>query len=133
MISATPWSWVKTKIDNHWKPGRLGTGYQRFTLFVSKLLKFDILLIRMSEGIEVPAHYDSVPEELQAVGFWVHRRFNIILKQPKKGGKFYVEFDGEQKPTNKRINYFSPSHAKHGVTKIEDGERLVLSFGWLNR
>ena len=143
----TPWGWIKAKIENHWEPGRQGTGYERFALLpisVQKFFKFDMLFIRMKEGVKVPPHFDFVPVQHQAVGYWVHRRFNIILKQPKKGGRFYImvnrnwnkpdeEPEWEQWFPNKRINYFSPSHVEHGVTEIEEGDRLVLSFGWVSR
>ena len=138
---------VKQKIDNHWKDGRQGTGYQRFALLpigIRKLFKFDIILLRMRPGIEVPLHFDKVPVQHQAFGLVIHKRLNILLRKPKIGGEFFVRLnvnaniDGAEPEweiyyPKKRVVLFTPSRTEHGVTMVEEGTRYVLSFGWLSR
>lgn len=105
-----------------WKPGRQETGYFKMLLLWSKIpVPFDIYLLKYPEGAEIPAHTDKV-----TVG--EHYRLNIILKNAKKGGIFVVKnciFE------TKRLKFFRPDVSEHSVTKIEQGQRIVFSLGFI--
>ena len=84
-------------------------------------LKFDVYLLRFSEGSEIKQHKDTV-EAGQ------HFRLNIILKNAIEGGVFIS--DGVLFQT-KHIKFFRPDIHQHGVTKVIKGRRYVLSIGWV--
>ena len=138
---------IKSTIDGHWVEGRQRSGYSRFGLLPRKLTQFlglDIVILRMPEGVELPGHKDRVPIRRQIWGYSKHMRLNIVIKQPKKGGQLWVlqdmnvnipdaEPDFQYIYPENRVYWFVPSHIEHGVTKVEEGTRYVLSFGWCCR
>lgn len=123
---------IRSMFGLKWVSGRQGTGYDKMILvpaWLSEKFKFDLVLIRMTEGIEIPTHIDPVPCEMIRQGFIKHVRVNIIIIKPSDGGDFCLNSTA----TKKRINIFSPSHTPHSVTMIKGGSRLVLSCGWLRK
>ncbi|MCG7548075.1 MULTISPECIES: 2OG-Fe(II) oxygenase [Pseudoalteromonas] len=86
-------------------------------------IKFDVYLLRFPQGCEVPEHTDKVNKGR-------HYRLNIVLKKAQKGGEFICHspiFESE------RIKLFRPDLCVHAVSKVEQGERLLLSIGWVRR
>lgn len=114
-----------------WTEGRQGGGYRLFTFFSIPWINVDLHLIHMSEGSRIPWHKDPCTKP-----GYEHHRLNISLKQPKIGGR--VEIVGS---VNFIIMYkerwllyaFRPDLHSHRVTEATEGERLVLSFGWLKK
>ena len=105
-----------------WEKGRQETGYEKMLLATAKWPRpFDLYLLRFSVGHEVPPHTDKV-----SVG--EHHRLNIILKHAKKGGEFICSNTIYESSS---IKYFRPDKAEHQVTKIINGNRYVLSLGWV--
>lgn len=85
-------------------------------------LPFDVYLLSFAKGVSIPTHTDRAPAGKR------HYRFNIFLRQPKRGGQFVSTgciLSGW------RFNVFRPDITPHSVSKIEQGSRLVLSIGWL--
>lgn len=105
-----------------WEYGRQNTGYKKLLLLRSKwLLKFDCYILKFSEGVEIPAHIDTVDSGR-------HYRLNVILKSASLGGQFHCDtclFE------TTRIKLFRPDLYLHSVSKVEAGSRLVLSIGWV--
>lgn len=101
-----------------WKLGRQNSGYWRKT-FVS-LKFFDFHLLKIPEGIEVPPHYDPIK-------YGKHFRLNISLTLPTSGGIV----SGEEIFKTKRIMFFRPDIIKHSMSKIEAGESLIMSVGFI--
>ena len=67
-------------------------------------------------------HKDSAPEG------YVHIRANVMLKKPQKGGNIIID----EKIYNVEKNdlwLILASIENHGSTPIENGERLIYSFG----
>jgi len=67
-------------------------------------------------------HKDSAPEG------YVHIRANVMLKKPQKGGNIIID----EKIYNVEKNdlwLILASLEDHGSTPIENGERLIYSFG----
>jgi hypothetical protein len=111
-----------------WTEGRQGSGYFKFKIFKSKLLKMDIYLLKFPEGSYIDLHTDPVEGHK-------HHRLNVILKKADKGGQFSSTPRGWQNmyPTMGRIIKFRPDLEKHMVSKVILGTRYVLSIGWLTR
>lgn len=106
-----------------WDLGRQGTGYRKCLLAaLAWPVSFDLYLIHYPEGSEIPWHTDPVKG-------WEHHRINLVLKAPKKGGRF--ECNGIFQPG--RLHRLHPDIDRHRVTKIENGTRWVLSLGFLRR
>ncbi|WP_205746121.1 2OG-Fe(II) oxygenase [Dyella terrae] len=84
-------------------------------------LPCDCYLLRFPAGTTVPPHVDRVERGR-------HFRLNIILRPAKRGGEFVCE-----RPIfiSRRIKLFRPDRETHSVTRIEEGTRWVLSFGWV--
>ncbi len=107
-----------------WTEGRQGTGYYKMKIFGSKLLKFDVYLLKFPKNSYVPYHTDEVE------GFQ-HHRINII-KNAKSGGHFYIRTGiGKSSLSRNIINKFRPDRQTHAVTRVTGGTRWVLSIGWL--
>ena len=105
-----------------WKNGRQETGYEKMFLGGSHWpFKFDMYLLKFSEGSEIPEHKDEVSGGR-------HYRFNIILKKAKMGGEFKCLNPILE---TQRIKLFRPDISSHSVSKIISGNRYVLSIGWL--
>ena len=99
--------------------GRQRTGYHKYTLF--NRLGYDCYLVYYPQGSYISAHYDKVEDRR-------HYRMNIILKKSNIGGQFRCL---DPIFSKYRVNVFRPDISEHSVTEIEDGYRLVFSFGWL--
>lgn len=86
-------------------------------LFHSKRL--NIYLVRYPEGHTVRPHIDMVSEGQLY-------KLNCVLVKPKTGGEFICEqniFD-----LFGRIYLFRPDLYEHQISKIESGNRWLLSF-----
>ncbi len=82
-------SQIGTSLGFEWVSGRQGTGYDKMSLLpqsISNRFKFDLLFIRMSEGVEIPSHVDPVPDNMKKLGYTKHVRMNIIIIAPIDGG-----------------------------------------------
>jgi hypothetical protein len=106
-----------------WQKGRQGTGYNKICLMQSRRWLCDAYLLYYPVGSEVPLHVDEV-------NFGRHFRLNIMLKRAKSGGEFICV-----NPIVRwwRVFYFRPDASQHMVTKIEEGYRVMLSIGWVQR
>ena len=111
-----------------WASGRGIGDYLRYRLFQSERFKFDVYLLYYPQGTCVMPHYDKAPLAGHA-----HHRVNLELVRPNKGGLFKHVNRGDQavKAPASRLTHFRPDNARHWVTPITDGYRLVLSVGWL--
>jgi hypothetical protein len=107
-----------------WQPGRQCGGYEKLTLFAgTKRLPVDMHLLRYRVGDSIPAHTDPVDGRR-------HWRLNLVLREAIEGGVFLAY--GPKSDffiSHPRLNIFRPDTVSHGVTRIENGERLVLSIG----
>jgi hypothetical protein len=105
-----------------WVTGRLGTGYDKMLLAAgTRPMPFDMYLLRFPEGSSVPEHNDQAPSGR-------HFRLNIVLVEAESGGVFrcsHALFE------TRRVKLFRPDTARHSVSEIESGTRLVLSIGWV--
>lgn len=107
-----------------WRNGRQGTGYDKMLLATGWLpLPFDLYLLRFPTGTEIGPHTDKVEAG-------EHFRLNIILKPAQRGGEFRC---ADPIYVNSRVKLFRPDRSEHSVTRIEEGTRYVLSFGWVRR
>jgi len=105
-----------------WQTGRQQTGYQKMLLATALWpIKFDMYLLKSSEGHEIPPHKDQVDAGK-------HFRLNIILKHAEEGGDF--KCDNTMFET-RSIKMFRPDIQTHSVSKIVQGKRYVFSLGWL--
>lgn len=117
-----------------WEHGRQGSGYKKLTLLSSKLLKFDVHILVIPEGVSVPVHRDPSPEG------YGHHRVNITLRKPNAGGHTFIE-EGVNKSTGQathkkytdRWYRFRPDRQEHFVTRVLRGELRLLSIGWLSK
>ncbi|SEA41965.1 hypothetical protein [Microbulbifer marinus] len=106
-----------------WQKGRQKTGYEKMLLAAAHWpIKFDCYLLRFPQGCEVPPHMDSVTSGK-------HYRLNIVLRKAKKGGQFVCAAPIYQ---SSRVKFFRPDICEHSVTKVEQGNRYLLSIGWIN-
>ena len=104
-----------------WENGRQETGYSKMCIVSTRFpIGWDFYILKYSVGSEIPAHTDPVSDRN-------HYRLNIIVRKPKKGGEFFCE---KTIINTDRIKLFRPDLYKHSLTKIEEGERYVLSIGW---
>ncbi|MDR9426151.1 MAG: 2OG-Fe(II) oxygenase [Marinobacter sp.] len=86
-------------------------------LFHSRHL--NIYLVRYPEGHKVVPHVDMVSEGRLY-------KLNLVLKKPDAGGRFLCEkniFD-----LGGRLYLFRPDLYQHRVSRIERGNRWLLSF-----
>lgn len=105
-----------------WREGRQETGYFKMLLLWSKIpVPFDIYILKYPEGSQITPHVDQVTSGK-------HYRLNIILKNAKAGGIFKVENSIFE---TKRIKFFRPDVSEHSVTKIEKGQRILFSMGFI--
>lgn len=106
-----------------WQTGRKSSGYSKMLLATGRLpIPFDFYLLKFPFGSFINEHVDK-PED-----GYRHYRINIILKKSKKGGEFNC---AKTIFSTKRVKFFRPDISKHSVSKVEDGFRLVISFGFL--
>lgn len=104
-----------------WEGGRQAGGYLKKKLFVSKLLKLDLWLLKFPVDSFIPIHTDTVESGR-------HFRLNIFLKDAEKGGEFKADKVLMQ---TRWFAFFRPDITCHYVTKVEKGTRYVLSFGFV--
>lgn len=104
-----------------WEKGRQETGYSKMLIGTATFpFPWDIYILKYPTGSEIPPHVDGVTDRK-------HYRLNIIVKKPEKGGEFFCE---KTIINTDRIKLFRPDLYKHLLTKVEKGERYVLSIGW---
>ena len=105
-----------------WIKGRQKSGYDKM-LFCSssRIIKFDLYLLRFPQGSQILPHTDKVKEGK-------HYRLNIVLQNAKEGGVFQCD-----KPiiNTKRIKLFRPDINEHSVSKVMSGNRYLISLGWI--
>ena len=107
-----------------WQEGRQGGGYLKLPIVMTRFpIPWDLHVLKIPKGSVIKEHTDPVP------GYNMYR-INVILKQPKAGGEFKCANTLINWP---RLKYFRPDIEPHSVTRVEDGERLVLSIGWCFR
>jgi hypothetical protein len=111
-----------------WENGRqvINAGpsfYHKYCFLYSERFMCDGYLLYYPTGGEIRPHVDKVD-------FGRHYRLNIMLKKAKKGGEFICK-----DPIFRfwRIFFFRPDVSEHAVSKIEEGKRLMLSFGWIRK
>ena len=105
-----------------WQRGRQASGYDKMLLCGTYWpVKFDTYLIKFPVGSEIKPHTDKVKSGK-------HFRLNIILKRAQLSGEFICENTLFQ---STRIKLFRPDITQHAVTKIEKGNRYILSIGWV--
>ena len=106
-----------------WVDGRQDTFYKKMLLLRNQFfIDLDVYLLKYPEGSYLPPHYDKCRCTKR------HYRLNIILWNAKKGGIFhstgYLFNLG-------RIKLFRPDICEHKLSTVEEGQRTVLSIGWL--
>ena len=104
----------------HWLPGRQQTGYEKL-LLATWPERFDLYLLRYRKGASIPPHTDPVDGKR-------HYRVNVVLREAKRGGYFTC---GAPIFWSRRVKVFRSDVAEHSVTTVEEGERVVLSLGWV--
>lgn len=118
-----------------WELGRQGSGYAKLLLAQSKRFKFDVYLLSIPVGVEVPRHRDPCTEGYE------HHRVNITLRFPRLGGMTIidcVEDVGQleiprARFETRRVYRFRPDLYRHMVTEVRGGKLLLLSIGWLRK
>lgn len=96
------------------------SGYDKLPLISAGWIPFDLWLLRFKQGAFIAPHIDPVTDRR-------HYRLNIYIKPAKVGGEFKSDFVIYQ---NRLVSFFRPDIAQHSVTKVENGTRYVLSFGF---
>lgn len=81
--------------------------------------RFSIYLVRYSQGHSIVPHLDMIAEGRLY-------KFNWVLVQPKEGGEFIC--DRTVFNLFGRFILFRPDLYQHQVSKIERGQRWLLSF-----
>lgn len=105
-----------------WQTGRQKSGYHKLLLLrCSRILKFDVYLLRYPTGSVVPKHTDKVQSGR-------HYRMNVIVKRAKLGGDFHCD---DAIIHLRRFILFRPDLCEHHVSRIQDGSRYVISVGWV--
>lgn len=104
-----------------WQAGRQKSGYDKMLLITGRWpILFDSYLIRYPVGSEILTHTDPVLDKQ-------HYRLNIIIKKSKIGGDFICS---NPIYSSDRVKLFRPDVSEHTVTRVTEGSRYVLSFGW---
>ncbi|MFS1704285.1 2OG-Fe(II) oxygenase [Alteromonas sp. AMM-1] len=107
-----------------WQRGRQQTGYDKMLLAgMYWPVKFDLYLLKFPQGSEIPPHTDKVQSGK-------HYRLNIVLQQAKAGGEFVC---ATPIYCSASIKLFRPDICEHAVTKVLEGNRYLLSIGWVRR
>lgn len=105
-----------------WRQGRQRSGYEKMLLGINPfVIPWDCYLLRYGPGAQIPPHTDPVPGKR-------HYRLNVVLKEATQGGVFqcdHVLFG------TRRVKLFRPDVQTHQVSRIERGQRYVLSVGWV--
>jgi hypothetical protein len=112
-----------------WRSGYRATGYEKMRLASGTWpVPWDLILLRMKEGVELPAHRDVVRGKF-ATG--PQMRVNVLLKAAKRGGEFFCE--GQHRRILNRIFLFRADTNTHGVTKVEEGERIIAVLNYTRK
>lgn len=105
-----------------WQPGRQQGGYAKMLLATgSRPIPFDAYFLQFPQTAVVPTHIDKVESGH-------HYRLNIILKRARRGGEFVCE---STIINWSRVKLFRPDLYAHSVTEVVEGNRYVLSIGWV--
>ncbi|MEL0618014.1 hypothetical protein V6243_14390 [Cobetia marina] len=83
------------------------------------LRRLTINLVTYPEGHSVMRHNDPM-------GSGSYYKLNIVLKKPRQGGVF--ETDGSLFRLADRVVLFRPDLHEHSVSRIEHGNRVLLSI-----
>lgn len=107
-----------------WVKGRQNTGYEKMLIYQFKLFGkgFDCYLLRYKVKDEIPAHVDPIPGKK-------HFRLNIELVQAKVGGDLFFYQDRQWKHQYRKWVFFRSDLQPHKVTRVVQGERIVITFG----
>lgn len=106
-----------------WVSGRQKTGYKKLKLF--QFWRMDCYLLKYEVGDFIPWHIDPVPNHK-------HFRLNIVLRKAKRGGILAYKLSNEAMDfelIKNRITLFRSDLIEHSVSEIEEGRRIVLTFG----
>ena len=105
-----------------WERGRQQSGYDKMLLCGAVWpIKFDTYLLKFPQGSEITPHTDKVKSGK-------HFRLNIVLIKAEVGGEFRCINPIFE---TKRIKFFRPDVSEHQVSKVEKGNRYLLSIGWV--
>lgn len=100
----------------------------------SEIYPDEMVLNRLFDGMDNPAHCDSMESEDQYKGVYNHRYFGcvIYLNNNFEGGDlFYTKHDIIIKPEpGKLVVHLGDCNHKHGVTKLKGNTRYTLSSFW---
>lgn len=100
-----------------WQRGRQESGYWKL-LIADFSPHFDFYLLKYPMGSFIAPHRDLVDGRR-------HYRFNFLLKNAKRGGRFQCESYYRVG----RLVAFRPDIRWHEVSPVEEGTRYVLSLG----
>ena len=103
-----------------WGNDKFNTGYKILTLAYIRGI-FDLYVFHYATHSYLPKHKD--PKK-----YGKQYRLNIVLRKPKSGGQFWCK--GKHFNFNDRIIFFRADSNYHGMTKIEEGSRIILSLGF---
>jgi hypothetical protein len=101
-----------------WGEDTYHTGYRLFTLAFTKF--FDCYIFHYRQGSYIPRHKDP------SCGRRIYR-LNIELVRASRGGEFVCS---KMIFSWWRIRLFRADTSYHYVTPIEEGKRILLSFGF---
>ncbi len=108
-----------------WQEGRQEGSYNKMLLATFVLpVPFDLYLLKFPTGSYIDAHVDKV-------SWGRHFRLNIVLKNATEGGEFKVARSRGTFLNLPRVKFFRPDLVLHEVSEVIEGERLVLSFGFV--
>ncbi len=102
-----------------WMEGRQKSSYSK--MLFGQGHDWDLWLLRFNDGSHVPEHTDPVKDNEK------HYRLNIVIKSASGGffdGKSFFNLFN-------RIIFFRPDIWPHSMTKIYNGNRYMLSFGFV--
>lgn len=120
---------IKLYREWKWRSGYRATGYEKMRIASGTWpVPWDLILLRMNEGVELPPHRDVVRGKF-AIG--PQMRINILLKAAKKGGEFFCE--GPHKRWFNRIFLFRADTNTHGVTKVDEGTRVIAVLNYTRK
>ncbi len=106
-----------------WQKGWGKTGFELFPLIYWAWMSMDCYLLRYRTGTKICVQWDK------AIGY-AHYRFNITLKNAKRGGLMRFE-----KTIFKLgpFHLFRPDERMFLISPVHEGTKYILSFGWLSK
>lgn len=118
---------IKLYREWKWRAGFRETGYEKMRVASGTWpVPWDLILLRMREGVELPPHKDVVRGKF-ATG--AQMRINVLLRAAKRGGEFFCE--GPHTRILNRIYLFRADTQTHGVTKVESGTRIIAVVNYV--